>query len=244
MRVALVSDIHGNLVSLEAVLADIERQRVDRLVCLGDVVAMGPQPREVMARLRALGCPCIAGNHDLDLIDLGLVEGLDPWIAAVTRWCARQLSTRDLDALRAFVPRIEIPLGPGVSLLCYHGSPRSAEERILSTTPVEELDDMLAGYVATVMAGGHNHVQMLRRHRDRYVVDVGSVGAPLAEMPFEGEPRYMPWAEYALVSYVSGVLDVNLRRVPIDLDAVRRAALYSDMPDAQSWARTWQEPGS
>jgi predicted phosphodiesterase len=61
MRVALISDIHGNLVSLEAVLADIDREGVDQIVCLGDVAGLGPQPREILARLQALGCICIMG---------------------------------------------------------------------------------------------------------------------------------------------------------------------------------------
>ena len=132
MRVALISDIHGNLVSLEAVLADVDRQRVDQVVCLGDVAALGPQPRQVIARLRALGCRCVMGNHDLELICPELIQGLEPWLAEVTAWCAEQLTEGDLDCIRAFQPRIEIPLDERATLLCYHGSPNSVEERILS----------------------------------------------------------------------------------------------------------------
>jgi predicted phosphodiesterase len=63
-RVALISDIHGNAVALEAVLADIARRRVDEIVCLGDVAAGGPQPREALERLRTLGCAVVRGNAD------------------------------------------------------------------------------------------------------------------------------------------------------------------------------------
>ena len=74
MRIALISDIHGNLVSLKVVLADIDRAGVDQIVCLGDVAALGPQPREVVEQLRALGCPCIMGNHDWDVLNSHLVH--------------------------------------------------------------------------------------------------------------------------------------------------------------------------
>jgi predicted phosphodiesterase len=239
MRVALFSDIHGNLVALDAVLADIYQIQVDQIVCLGDVPALGPQPRKVLARLRALDCACVVGNHDLHLLDPDSARELGPWITEVTAWCADRLSQADLDFLSSFRPLIEIPLGPQATLLCYHGSPRSSEDRILATTPDEELDRMLDGHSATVMAGGHNHVQMVRRHKGRAIVDVGSVGSPFKDMPFEHWPRFMPWAEYAIVHWVDGVLGIDLRRVPIDLEAVRRAARASDMPDADDWASWW-----
>ena len=70
MNIALISDIHGNLAAFEAVLADIERVQPDQVDCLGDVLAEGPQPREVLARLRALGCPVVLGNADAELLDL------------------------------------------------------------------------------------------------------------------------------------------------------------------------------
>ncbi len=67
MRIALISDIHGKLVALDAVLADIARHGVDRIVCLGDLAMSGPWPREVVARVRVLGCPVVKGNCD-DLV--------------------------------------------------------------------------------------------------------------------------------------------------------------------------------
>jgi predicted phosphodiesterase len=244
MRVALISDIHGNLVSLEAVLADIDRAQVGQIVCLGDVAALGPQPREVVARLNALGCPCVMGNHDQHLLDPASAGELEPWLAEVMAWCATQLSEADLAYLRSFRPWIEIPLDAQTTLFCYHGSPASNEERILSTTPPADLERMLAGRAAAVMAGGHNHVQMLRRHRDTLIVDVGSVGQPFERMPFAGVPRFLPWAEYAIVGRSPGVLSVDLRQVSVDVDAVKQAALDSDMPGKEGWVSWWKMPGT
>ena len=64
MRVALISDIHGNSIALDTVLADLDSRAVDRVVCLGDVVAMGPRPRESLARLQSLDCALVMGNTD------------------------------------------------------------------------------------------------------------------------------------------------------------------------------------
>jgi predicted phosphodiesterase len=232
MRIALISDIHGNLVSLKAVLADITRERIDQVVCLGDVATLGPQPREVIALLKTLGCPCVMGNHDSFLLNPALIhEYTDaPWVVEVVDWCVSQLSRADIDYLQSFQPLLEIPVGAGSTLLCFHGSPRSSQDLILATTPAAELDEMLDGHTATIMAGGHTHLQMLRQHKGLMIVNAGSVGAPLEQLPFEGRPCILPWAEYAIVSLVNGVLSAELRRIPIDLDAVKQATLASDMP--------------
>ncbi len=74
MRIALISDIHANEVALGAVLDDIERTGVDRVVCLGDVATLGPRPESVLDRIRQMDCPCIMGNHDAFLLDPELIH--------------------------------------------------------------------------------------------------------------------------------------------------------------------------
>jgi predicted phosphodiesterase len=245
MRIGLIADIHGNLVSLEAVLADIDRQGVDRVLCLGDLATLGPQPREVVARIRALGCPCVMGNHESFLLDRGLMEAYtdSTELHDMVDWCAELLSEADLDFVRSFPPLIEITLGPGATMLCYHGSPRSNMDRILPTTPADELDGMLAGRAAAVMAGAHQHVQMVRQFRGQLLLTVGSVGQPFDEWPFEDRPRLLPCAEYTIVDWSDGAVSVELRRVHIDLEAVKQAARESTMPDTDFWVGWWMNQG-
>ncbi|HEX6383732.1 MAG TPA: metallophosphoesterase family protein [Anaerolineae bacterium] len=245
MRIALISDIHGNLVSLEAVLADIERERPDELICLGDVATLGPQPREVVARLRALDCPCITGNHETYLFnaDLGRAYMDVAWFAQSIDWCRDQLTASDFEYLRTFKPLLKLTLDATTTLLCFHGSPESNTDNIFAVTPADELDRMLAGHTATMMIGGHTHVQMLRQYRGTLVVNVGSVGMPFEQMPFKDTPRVLPWAEYAIISYVRGVLSVEMRRVPVDMSAIKQSALNSTMPEADEWIRNWVTPG-
>src|SRR5262249_39977038 len=89
---AIISDIHGNLPALEAVLAEIAAERVERIVCLGDVATLGPQPHEVIARLRGLGCPVVMGNTDADLLALAREESATGGVWGsqdfdFDRWC-------------------------------------------------------------------------------------------------------------------------------------------------------------
>jgi len=244
MRVALISDIHGNLISLEAVLADINRQRVDQIVCLGDVATIGPQPREVIVRLKALDLAGITGNHESFLLGSDLIyDDMDapPWLGEMIDWSAGQLSGADFDYLRSFQRLIEIPFDAETSLLCFHGSPKSNTDMILPTTPAAELDEMLAGHGAAVMAGGHTHVQMVRQHKGLMIVNAGSVGEPLNQMPVEDTACILPWAEYTVVSWVNGFLGIESRRVPIDLQALKQAVLTSDMPDVIKEVWSWTE---
>src|SRR5215475_6276120 len=112
MRIAIIADIHANRVALDAVLADIEALRPEQIVYLGDVAATGPQPRQVVARLRALGCPVVMGNADAWLLAPATEEAADEdtrKILEIDHWCAAQLAPADLAYLRTFAPTVELP---------------------------------------------------------------------------------------------------------------------------------------
>src|SRR5260370_9626873 len=181
MRVALISDIHGNCVALEAVVAGSEGGGVGEVVCRGDVDATGPQPHAVIERLRATGCPVVMGNADVWLLNPQVSETEDEatrQIEEIDLWCAAQLSENDLAYIRAFQSTVGVSLDHSTKLLCFHGSPRSNTEVIEATTSEDVLAEMFSGYYALVMAGGHTHVQMLRRYGEAFVLDPGRIGAP------------------------------------------------------------------
>jgi len=232
MRIALISDIHGNEVALKAVLADIGRRGVDEIICLGDVATLGPRPRAVIAILCELGCRCIMGNHDEFLLDPELIQtypGAAP-IAGAVDWCRSQLGRQELDFLRAFSQTIEMPLGPLSTLLLYHGSPTSHMHDILATTAPQDLDELLAGHAATVMAGGHTHIQMLRQHRGHLLVNPGSVGMPFEEYVGGRVPVVLAHAEYATVEDAGGGIHVTLHRLPLEKALLREAMAATDNP--------------
>jgi putative phosphoesterase len=241
MKIALISDIHGNDVALEAVLEDIARRGVDQIICLGDVIALGPQPRQVLDRLQALGCPCVLGNHDEDFIRPEPVSELDQWALQMTEWCAAQLSTADVAYLASFQPLLHIPLEGGKTLLCCHASPRNNQEFLLTTTSDDELTAMLDGHwLNSVIAFGHTHTQMLRLIRTCMVAGVGSIGYPIIRPWTMGEKvRTVPWSEYAIVHSQGSHVSVEFCRLPMDLAAAKEAARKSGMPGMNAWLNMW-----
>jgi putative phosphoesterase len=244
MRVALISDIHGNLVALKTVLTAIDRKGVDQILCLGDVAATGPQPHDVVARLQALGCPVVMGNADVLLLNPQFSETVDEatrQIEEVDSWCALQLTKSDLAYIRTFQPTIEFPLDTNVKLFCFHGSPRSNTEIIEATTSEDKLEQMFVDTHALVMAGGHTHVQMLRRYREGFILNPGSVGLPYERGRLSGDVYNPPWAEYALVTWENASLSIELKRVHVDIGAVKRAILECGMPYAELWAKDWRK---
>jgi predicted phosphodiesterase len=242
-RIGIFSDMHGNAVAFDAVLAALQADGVERFVCLGDVAATGPQPREVIQRLRDLGCPVVMGNTDDHLLAPIEPESGDEdliRIRELDHWGADQLTSDERAFLASFAPTVTLPLANGGSLLCYHGTPRSFNELLLPTTPTDEVDEALEGVTATVLAGGHTHQQMLRRHRDMLILNPGSVGLPVDSVPFSTEARNPPWAEFAvLTSGDDGSIGIALRRVPFDVAAHLTATRASGMPHAEWYAKDW-----
>lgn len=242
VAVAVLSDIHGNLAALEAVLEELENEDVDEIVCLGDV-ALGPEPPATLARVRDLGCPVVMGNWDAWVLEGFPSNQVDPWKRFFEQgeWWAGQLSAQDRDFMRTFVPRIELETG-GVGVLCFHGSPGSYDDVILATTPHDQLMQMLAGFDQPLMLAGHTHVQLARVVEGTLVVNPGSVGLPFRGIPFGGLQPISPWAEYGLVRIEDGRISVDLRRTAYDVDEMLRRTIESGVPYAEWWADTWLHP--
>jgi putative phosphoesterase len=239
MRFAFISDIHGNLHSLELVLTDLKQENVDQIVCLGDVASLGPQPREVIARLRQLQIPIITGNHESYLLDPRLTENQLPWLRAMERWCLEQLSTEDLDFLRSFQPQLHFKLDQNTTILAFHGSPRSNQEFLYPNTSPETLDEAFSGQSAQVLAGGHTHVQMVGQHKGMTLLNPGSVGMPFMFPISDPDRRALCKAEYAIVDMTDGRLTIKLYRLPIDFERLAETARNSGLPDAEYWLSTW-----
>lgn len=245
MRIAIISDIHGNFVALKAALSDIKRREANRIVCLGDVGAIGPQPIEVIEHLRSIRCPSVMGNTDETLakdlpgeLGAGIPEEERKRLEALDLWTRKKLTKLHRHYLSTFKLIFEVHLGPHQSLLCYHGSPSSNTEGILPTVPDEELARRLEGHKANVFAGGHTHTQMFKRFLSSLVINPGSIGLPF-QIESSGRMRNPPMAEYAIVSSFDGALSVELVSVTYSLSELRRAVRNSGMPDPDWWLSDW-----
>ena len=241
MRIALISDIHGNDAAFQAVIRDLAAAEVDRTIFLGDAATLGPQPTRVIARLRNLNCDCIMGNHDEFLIDAELIKSytsVKPVVDAV-HWCREQIGDDDVAFIKTFKHELELQLSPAVKMLLVHGTPRSYYEELLATTPADEVDAMLDNREAAIIAGGHTHLQMLRQHHGMLLVNPGSAGMPFRDFAEGREPIVLPHAEYAIIEVIGENVRVDLRRVTYDTQVVYRVMEQSTHPMRSMLMAAW-----
>ena len=210
MPLALVSDIHGNDTALAAVVAELERLGIDQVVCLGDAVQRGDQPREVLDRLSALGWPVILGNADDFLLEVP-DDSSEPITEAQLerrRWTLSQLESHHLEQIRSFAPTLDIELDGGLTLRAFHGSPQSYDDVLLPETSDAEAEQRWGGSGVDLLAGGHTHLQWTRTVDGALYVNPGSVG--FAYDRFDDDPQPVSVAEFAIVTGGS----VEFRRLP------------------------------
>ncbi len=239
MRIGLFGDIHGNLVALDAVLDDLRHEKPDHLICLGDVATTGPWPHEVTERVRNLGCPVVRGNWDDWMLEIRDGRRSPEGCRPMDLWCAAQLTTKDLAFLETFPMTCEVPLPDGTTLFCYHGAPHSYHDLITSGTANEDVDRLLDGRHTGVMAGGHTHMAMLRRHGDALIINPGSISENWNFSQWPNRRLFNAHAEYALLDCDDRHVRVTFQQVKIDAAAVIAAAYEHGMPDADTWAATW-----
>jgi predicted phosphodiesterase len=237
VRLALVSDQHGNDVAFRAVLADVEQLGVEEVVCLGDVVQSGSQPAQTLDRLAALGCETVLGNADDFLLEVPAdsPEPVTEHQLEVREWTLSQLSSSQLEQLRAFAPVVRREID-GVRLLLFHGSPRSYDDVLLPELEGEAIEPF-RGHDAALLAGGHTHLQWTRRIGDALYVNPGSVG--ISYDRHVDPPVLRALAEWALVTAVDGAVGVEFRQVAYPVEDVRAAAMQSGRPYADEWAAQW-----
>lgn len=243
MRLALIADIHGNAVALRQTLEEIDRLGIERIVCLGDVAATGPQPHEAVAELRERGIATVMGNADAEILnppDPDQAEDPMRKYLEMSVWGRGQLTGEDTRFLSECLATIEIDLGESGTLLCVHGSPRSYDEIMRADSAGEALDQMLAGQEATVVAGGHTHIQMLRRHGRRILINPGAVGLAYDPAPPHPETRCVARAEFAVIEIGASGFSCTLHRLAYDPKPLLAIARESGMPHAEWWCSLWE----
>jgi putative phosphoesterase len=244
MRIAFISDIHGNFTALQAVLADMNSQSVDQVVCLGDVVTLGPQPIEVLNTLRDLKCLCIKGNHDAAVLDpdSAVQYEIASHLIADLYWCKTQLSPEDIEFINSFKSICEINLVDDNRILAFHGSPLSFTDIIQASTLPQQLDLYFEGQRANLFIGGHSHIQMVRRHNEKLILNSGSVGNAFKFIFSPGNPvELLPWAEYMIINQNGGSLNIDSRRVYFDTSALLKKVKEARLPSSEWWLKQYSK---
>jgi predicted phosphodiesterase len=223
-RVAVLSDVHGNAVALEAVLGELAGDPPE-LIVLGGDLTWGPLPHETVRLLRELPAPAllVRGNAER-----ALFEGRDE--KPRERWLLEAHTDEDIAFLRSAVEGLTVEIeGLGAVRFC-HGSPRSDEELITQATPEERLAAAVAGRPERIVVSAHTHLQFDRRAAGIRSVNPGSVGMPYA---------LEPGAYWAVLGP-----DVELRRTAYDVERAVAAYRETDDPLAGQMAEILLSPPS
>lgn len=237
MKIAALSDIHGNLAALDAVLDDARNETVDLIVNLGDILSGALYPAQTADRLMALGLPTIKGNHERQLL-----AGDPSRMGASDRFAYRALCDDQLAWLRD----LPATLRPVEDVLLVHGTPSSDLDYFLETVTASgcrvatraEVESRAGDAQASLILCGHTHLQRSLKLEDgRLIVNPGSVGLPAYEdeHPFAHRMEAgSAHARYAIVTKHASGWDVRFKAVEYDWNEAARVAASNNRPE---WVR-------
>ncbi len=233
MRIAIISDIHGNQLALEAVLHDLSLQpAVDHLVLAGDLCMNGPCPQQVLETVQGLLCPVLRGNVDVEVVTQALEKGEKKRNTAA--WTREQIGQAGIDYLASLPLTHRISNSHGSDLLIVHANPLNVEDAIFPNASDSTLEHLLGGLDDNIgaMAFGHLHIAYTRRWRHLFLVDVGSCGLPRDE-----DHR----ASYGILSWQGNGWEAEIRRVSYDVQAVVKQIKTCGMPNVDKRIKTLLE---
>ncbi|WP_019911590.1 metallophosphoesterase family protein [Paenibacillus sp. HW567] len=228
--IAIISDIHGNVTALQAVLADIQERKVSRILCLGDIVGKGPNSDLAVDLIREHCEEVVTGNWDEFVAG---TSGLE-----VVKWHSAVLGQNRLDYLKSLPFSIEFWMS-GKFVRLFHASPRSVNERVQPWDAYEQRLSLFqsselcqADLPADVAGYGDIHNAYLQHLEGRTLFNVGSVGNPLD----------LTQASYVLLegNYGNrslGRLNIQFVRVPYNIELAVQQAVESEMPDLELYIR-------
>jgi len=227
MKIAVISDIHSNILALEAVLKDIEGKQVDQIYCTGDLVGYAPFPNEVIELIRQKQIPTVMGNYDDGIGFMRFICGCDYKDEKAQAlgehsilWTKAHTSEENKEFLRNLPAEIRFTAG-GKKVLMVHGSPNRLNEYITEDTPRDYARDLIELNDADILICGHTHIPFKMVLKDKLLINVGSVGKPK-----HGDPL----AVYAIVNFGVDV-EVEFHKVSYDFKAIANAIEQSDLPN-------------
>ena len=236
MRIAMISDVHGNVHAFDAVLADLDSSGpFDEIVYGGDLVFNGAFPSECVDRLRSRGFRAVRGNTDEFLVEMALggdyvtsvtneKQRHSPALQTLDRWAIDRLSPEQIEFMSGFPLRIDVEGPDGATLTICHATPWSAHETVSADVGEAIARAMLDAAGAQAVAYGHIHVPYQRRVDGRLLCSVGSVGAP-----FDADPD----AAYAVLTNAGEGWSVEFRRVAYDTTAAADAVIATSLPNRE-----------
>ena len=181
MKIAVISDIHGNLEALKRVLEDIESKKVDTIVCLGDLVGYGPYPNEVVDLIRERKIMNILGNYDGAVLEEKFNYIRDNEVNKFCMpWAAKELNEENRAYLKS-LPRQIVLQFENKKLYFVHGSTRSINEYLKEGS--KEVDDVMEEFDGDILVCAHTHIPYKKYFDSKLLLNDGSVGKPKIGRP-------------------------------------------------------------
>jgi predicted phosphodiesterase len=230
-RIALLSDVHGNLAALEAVTKQIRRERPDAVLVAGDLVLNGPDPNGAVDALRILeseGALIVSGNTDIAVgdFDYGAAfpqyqDGVPDTITAAAEWAHDELGDDQLDWLRRLPAERRLRAADDTLVLVVHASPGSQTRGFDQALDANVIFERAAATDARVICVGHTHTPEVRDLGWKVIVNGGSCG-----YVFDGEPT----ASWAVIDVHEGAVTAEIRRTEFDAVAVANSISARGLP--------------
>jgi putative phosphoesterase len=230
-RIAVLSDVHGNLPALEAVLKAVKKEKPDQLLVAGDLVLNGPDPAAVIDALRKLdadGAAIVSGNTDIAVADFDYgaafpqyQDGVPETISAAAEWAHDELSDEQLAWLRRLPAERRIRAGDDSLVLVVHASPGSQTRGFDQALDANVVFERAAATDARVICVGHTHIPEVRDLGWKVIVNAGSAG-----YVFDGDPT----ASWASIEIADGEVRAEIRRADFDTMTVANAISERGLP--------------
>lgn len=251
VKYALISDIHGNLTALNAVLSDIEKVGADHIICLGDTISKGEHPHECIELVKEKCDAVLLGNNDIKYsrgIDELATTKCDDDSYERYYYNQKHLTAEDIHYLKSLPTCCEFMLS-GKLIRCFHASPTSLDKLVIEYSKVEDKLKQFApckctsGEYADIVAFGHTHSASLECLFGRRLINVGSVGNPsnyIMMDKYNSENKHLAkMAQYVIMSGEDGgenaPLNIEFRTVDYDIDAELKTFKFE--PDKKMYER-------
>ncbi|MCF8001503.1 MAG: metallophosphatase family protein [Halanaerobiales bacterium] len=235
MKIAIFSDIHGNISALEAVMKNLENEDIDKIYCLGDLVGYGPYPNEVIDLIKENDIETVMGNYDqgvgFNLDDCGCAYKTEKKRVLGDRsleWTKNEVTDENKEFLKKLNENIKFEV-EDKNVLLVHGSPRKINQYLFYNHPDSSIKRMMEQYEADIMVTGHTHLPYVKKIDDKLVINDGSVGK---QKPYhKNQELFSTEAKYIILNIEKDSVSTEIRSNRYDYEKIAQDINNSELPD-------------
>lgn len=233
MKIAVLSDVHGNEIALDYIIEDMKHQNISKSIILGDVVIKGPMPLEVIRKLQKLEIlGWIKGNTDMWFEEIEAdwkpSSANEQELYQYYKYAKDNLNTNIISFIKnlPFSHTLEINK---TKILCVHGSPKSATQQMDGSIPEDEIRQAIIDVTENIILCGHTHCPFIGELDEKKLFNVGGVG-----ISFDGDNR----ASYGILDCSENGIELVIRRIEYPVNELLRLAKEKNFPNFDAYANT------